>query len=90
MSLVPALAYGTPINIQAVSPTRVVATGDFSIREAKVQPVLKALAEGKITATALHTHLIGETPKIYYIHFWGDGPPADVLAGLRAALDAGK
>ena len=70
--------------------TNGVATGDFSVREAKVQPVLSALAANLITATAVHTHLIGETPKIYYIHFWGDGPLADVLTGLRAALDAAK
>jgi hypothetical protein len=90
MPLVAAQAYGTPINLQAVSDTRVVATGDFSVRESKVQPVLSALAAGLITATAVHTHLIGETPKVYYIHFWGDGPLADVLDGLRAALDAAK
>jgi hypothetical protein len=34
--------------------------------------------------------MIGETPKIYYIHFWADGAPAAVLAGIRAAIDAGR
>jgi hypothetical protein len=34
--------------------------------------------------------MIGETPKTYYIHFWADGPPGAVLAGLRAAIDAGR
>jgi hypothetical protein len=84
------MAYGTPINIQAVSASRAVSTGDFSVRESKVQPVLSALAAGRITATAVHTHLVGETPKIYYIHFWGDGPLPDLLTGLRGALDAVK
>jgi hypothetical protein len=90
MTLVPAMAYGTPINIQAVGPSRAVATGDFSVRERNVQPVLAALAAARITATAVHTHLVGETPKIYYIHFWGDGPLPDLLTGLRGALDAAK
>lgn len=88
MTVVPALAYGTPINIQMVNATRYVATGDFSILAEQVQPVFRALAAHGITATAMHSHMIGETPKIYYIHFWADGTPLAVLAGLRAALDA--
>ena len=86
----PALAYGTPINVQALEGGRAVATGDFSITGDKVAPVLSALTAHGITATALHSHLIGEEPKIYYMHFWADGPMADVLRGLRAALDAAK
>lgn len=88
--VVAALGYGTPINIQAVGPARAVATGDFALGGSAVQPVLRALAGHGITATALHSHLVGETPALYYIHFWADGPPAEVLAGLRAALDAAR
>ena len=89
-TLTPALAYGTPINVQALEGGRVVATGDFSITGDKVAPVLSALTAHGITATALHSHLIGEAPKIYYMHFWADGPLPDVLRGLRAALDAAR
>lgn len=89
-TLNPALAYGTPINIQMVEGVRAVATGDFSITGEKVAPVLSALTANGITATALHSHLIGDEPKIYYMHFWADGPLPDVLRGLRAALDAAR
>ena len=89
-TLNPALAYGTPINIQMVDASRAVATGDFSITGDKVAPVLSALTANGITATAMHSHLIGEEPKIYYMHFWADAPLADVLRGLRAALDAAR
>jgi hypothetical protein len=89
-TLNPAQAYGTPINIQVLDGGRAVATGDFSIPGDKVAPVLSALTSHGITATALHSHLIGDEPKIYYMHFWADGPLADVLRGLRAALDAAK
>jgi len=87
-ALVAALAYGSPINVQLVSPDRMVAAGDFAILEARVTPLLHALTSHGITATAMHSHLVGETPRIYYIHFWADGKPNEVLAGLRAALDA--
>jgi hypothetical protein len=86
----PALAYGTPINIQVLDQGRAVATGDFSIPADKVAPVLSALTQNGITATALHTHLIGEEPRVYYMHFWADGQLTDVLKGVRAALDAAR
>jgi uncharacterized protein DUF1259 len=86
----PALGYGTPMNIQAVSTDRAVATGDFTILAAKVSPVLEALTSHGITATALHSHLVGEEPTLYYMHFWADGSLTDVLRGLRAALDAAR
>ena len=89
-AVTPALGYGTPINIQMVSADRAVATGDFTIPAAKVAPVFEALTSHGITATALHSHLIGEEPKLYYMHFWADASLTDVLRGLRAALDAAR
>jgi hypothetical protein len=90
MTVVPALGYGTPINVQFVTPDRLVATGDYSVLGEHTDAVIRALTENGITATAMHTHLVGESPKIYYIHFWADGPVEQVLKGLRAAIDAGK
>jgi hypothetical protein len=89
-TVTPALGYGTPINIQAVGPGRAVATGDFSVLGAKVGPVFDALTAHGITATAVHSHLVDEEPRIYYMHFWADGSLPDVLRGLRAALDAAR
>jgi hypothetical protein len=89
-ALNPAQAYGTPINIQVLEQGRAIATGDFSVPGDKVAPVLGALTANGITATALHSHLIGEEPSVYYMHFWADGQLADVLRGLRAALDAAR
>ena len=89
-TLVPAMAYGSPVNVQMVDGTRAVATGDFAVEADKVSAMLAALAAHGIAATAVHMHLIGESPHLYYMHFWADGPLADVLAGLRAALDAAR
>src|ERR1043166_915020 len=87
-TLVPAMAYGTPINLQAVGPDRMVGAGDFEVLEDRVAPLIAALATHGITATAMHTHLVGESPKVYFIHFWADGKPDEILAGLRAALNS--
>lgn len=88
--LVPALAYGSPVNIQQVDASRAVATGDFAVGESHVDALVRALATHGITTTAFHSHLVGENPRIYYVHFWADGPLAEVLAGLRSAVDAAR
>ncbi len=87
---VPAMAYGSPVNVQMVDGSRAVATGDFAVIGDKVAGMLAALAAHDIAATAVHTHLIDESPHLYYIHFWADGALPQVLAGLRAALDAAR
>lgn len=88
MTVVPSQGFGTPINIQMVNADRFVATGDFSILADRVDAVFAALAKGGITATAMHSHLVEESPRVYYIHFWADGKPTEVLGGLRGALVA--
>jgi uncharacterized protein DUF1259 len=90
MTVTPALGYASPVNIQAVDSTRAVATGDFAVTGRQVQPMLRAFAAHGITVTALHTHMIGESPTVYFIHFWADAPLARVVAGLRAVVDAAR
>ena len=89
-ALNPALAYGTPINIQVVSSERAVAAGDFAVLPEKVGPIVEALATRGITATAVHSHLVDEQPTLRYIHFWADGPQPTEHVGQRAALDAAR
>ena len=84
----PGMAYGSPVNVQRVSASRAVSTGDFAVTADKLDPLLSTLAAHGIAATAVHSHLIGESPRLSYVHFWADGPLRDVLRGLRAALDA--
>ena len=88
--LVPALAYATPINIQQVSPTRYLASGDFALTAGGVQPVLQTLVREGFTITAVHSHLIGESPTVTYIHFWADDTPEHVMDAIRAALQVAR
>ncbi len=89
-TLLAALAYGSPINIQQVSGHRAVTTGDFAILAPQVPALLRALTTNGITPTAVHSHLVGESPTVTYVHFWGDGPLDQLLRGLRAAVDAAR
>jgi hypothetical protein len=64
--------------------------GDFIMSAEEVQPVLRALRKGGIHIVALHNHMIGERPAVYFTHFWGKGRAEDLARGVRAALDAQK
>jgi hypothetical protein len=65
-----------------------VVDGDFAMTGNEVQPVLKALRHEGINIVALHNHMIGEEPAIYFTHFWGKGTAAKLAQGIRHALDA--
>ena len=78
---------GTGINFQPIGGGRAAATGDFVLLGSEVDPVMQELRSHNIEVTALHSHMIGETPTIYFMHFWGVGPPSQLAAGLKAAVD---
>ena len=61
-------------------------TGDFVLLGSEVDPVMRELRNHGIEVTALHSHMIGEQPTIYFMHFWGVGPAVQLATALRAAL----
>jgi Domain of Unknown Function (DUF1259) len=69
------------------SDDRAVVDGDFAMRESEVQGVLKALRGAGIDIVAIHQHMIGETPRIIFLHYWGMGSTESLARGLRVALD---
>jgi hypothetical protein len=54
---------------------------------AEVNPVIRALRAGGIRVTALHSHMLDETPRLFFMHFWANDDLNKLLAGLGAALD---
>lgn len=78
---------GTGINFQPIGSGRSAVTGDFVLLGSEVDPAMRALVASGIEVTALHSHMIGEQPTIYFMHFWGVGPTAQLATGLRAAID---
>jgi len=61
--------------------------GDVAMLESEVQPVLKALRAANINIVAIHNHMIDESPRYVFLHYWGVGPVEDLAKGLKAALD---
>jgi hypothetical protein len=77
----------TAINFQPTSNGRAVATGDFVLIGSEVTPVLTELRRNGIEVTALHNHLTGEQPRLFFMHFWGNAQALSLATGLRSALD---
>jgi len=65
--------------------------GDVAMLASEVQPVLKALRKNGIDVVAIHHHMTGTQPTIYFLHYWGTGPAEKLATGFKAALgETGK
>src|SRR5215469_3503308 len=60
--------------------------GDLVLLEDEINPVISKLEERGIELSALHNHLLHETPRIMYIHFVGRGDEVEMAKALREAL----
>ena len=71
----------------AGSDEKAIVDGDFIMFENEVQPVLKALRGAEINIVAIHHHMVEESPRTVFLHYWGVGPTRALATGLKAALD---
>jgi hypothetical protein len=81
------LGLATGINFQPTGGGKAAITGDFVLIGEEVNPVIKALRENGIEVTALHSHMLDEQPRLYFMHFWANDDAVKLAKGLRAALD---
>jgi Domain of Unknown Function (DUF1259) len=86
--LPPSMGVATAINFQPTGAGLAAITGDFVLRGSEVNPVIRELRKNGIQPTGLHSHLIDEEPRLYFMHFWANGDAIALAKGLRAALDA--
>src|SRR5262249_2298034 len=89
MEMTPAgpLGLATGIAFQPTGNGHAAITGDFVLLGDEVNPVLKTLRQNGIEVTALHSHMLGEQPRLYFMHFWANDDAVKLAKGLRAALD---
>ncbi len=69
-----------------VGKNDVLAMGEYVLRDDEVTPVIAELRRQNVSTPALHNHLIGEAPRIMYIHVMARGPAESVASKLRAAF----
>src|SRR2546430_1520014 len=87
MEIPPAMGIAQAINFQPTGGGKAAITGDFVLLANEVKPVIKALRDNGIEVTALHSHMLVETPHLFFMHFWANDDALKLARGLRAALD---
>ena len=77
----------TAINFQPTGNGRAAITGDFVLIASEVNPVIRELRAGGIDVTALHSHMLTEEPRLFFMHFWANDDAMKLATALRTALD---
>jgi hypothetical protein len=87
MAVPPAMGVATALNFQPVGGGRAAVSGDFVLVASEVNPVIPSLRQNGIAVTALHSHMLDESPRLFFMHFWAVDDAGRLARGLRAALD---
>jgi hypothetical protein len=87
MPVPPPMGSAIGINFQPTGGGKAAITGDFVLTAAEVNPVAKALRDNGIEVTAIHSHMLDEQPRLFFMHFWANDDAQKLATGLRATLD---
>jgi hypothetical protein len=83
----PSMGLATAINFQPTGGGKAAITGDFVLIGSEVNPVIRALRDNGIAVTALHSHMLTDSPHLFFMHYWANDDALKLAHGLRAALD---
>jgi hypothetical protein len=87
MTVPAAMGSANAINFQPTGGGKAAITGDFVVTGDEVNPMIKALRANGIEVTALHSHMLTEQPRVFFMHFWANDDALKLAKGIRAALD---
>ncbi|MEO8620493.1 MAG: DUF1259 domain-containing protein [bacterium] len=82
----PSMGVATAINFQPTGGGKAAITGDFVMRGAEVNKVIRALQQGGIEISALHSHMLTEEPRLLFMHFWANDDAVKLAGALGHAL----
>jgi hypothetical protein len=77
----------TGINFQPTGGGKAAITGDFVVTGEEVNPMIRALRANGIDVTAIHSHMLDEQPRLFFVHFWANDDALKLAKGLREAID---
>jgi hypothetical protein len=75
------------INFQPTGNGKAAITGDFLVTGNEVNPLIRALRAGDIEVTAIHSHMLDEQPRMFFIHFWANDDAERLARNVRTALE---
>jgi Domain of Unknown Function (DUF1259) len=81
------MGLATALNFQPTGNGKAAITGDFVLTGKEVNPVIKALLAGGVAVTAVHSHMLEEQPRLFFLHFWANDDALKLAKTLRSALD---
>jgi hypothetical protein len=87
MEIPSSMGVSTAINFQPTGNGRAAITGDFVLLGSEANPVIAVLRANGIQVTALHSHMLTEEPRLFFMHFWANDDAVKLAHGLHAALD---
>jgi hypothetical protein len=87
MEIPPSMGVAMPLNFQPLGNGKAAITGDFVLTSNEVNPVIRALKDNGINVTAVHSHMLTEEPRLFFLHFWATDDQDKLAKRLRAALD---
>jgi uncharacterized protein DUF1259 len=82
-----AMGTGTAINFQPTGNNKAAIAGDFVVTAEELNPMISALREHGIEVVAIHSHMLEEQPRLFFVHFWANDDAIKLAKGLRSALD---
>ena len=78
---------GTAINFQPTGGGKAAIAGDFMVTAEELNPMIRALRENGIDVVAIHSHMLQEQPRLFFVHFWANDDAVKLATELRSALD---
>jgi hypothetical protein len=87
MTVPAAMGSGIVINFQPTGGGKAAITGDFVLVAKEVNSVLKDLRDNGIEVTALHSHMLEERPRLFFMHFWANDEAQKLARSLKGALE---
>lgn len=87
MEVPPSMGTATALNFQPTTGGRAAITGDFVLIASEVNPVIRVLSGNQIAVTALHSHMLNESPRLFFMHFWANADGVKLAKTLHDAIE---
>ena len=86
VTLKPALALSSWVAFKRITDHAMM-MGDLVLLDAEVTSVMASLQQNGVDQTALHNHLLGESPHVMYMHIHAIGSAERIARAVRTALE---
>ncbi len=86
ITMLPEMDISTGISFQPIGNGKAAVVGEFVLESSEVGPVIESMTKNGIEVTALHSHMLTEKPRLFYIHSWATGDAVELARGMHDAV----